>query len=109
MKSNLQVRPVITDREIEVLAKIQAEYRAAKEQMERLKSEMDDYEANLVAQLDDGAAIACHRHLLYVRETERRFPAWKEHFIEFVGKEATDRVLNATEPKLYRNLVIKAA
>jgi hypothetical protein len=42
-----------------------------------------------------------------IRDIARRFPAWKEHFIELAGKSAADQVLEGTEAKVYRNLVVK--
>lgn len=107
MRPAFKAKTVVTDREIETLLLMREEYKTLKGEMDRLKQQLDDHEADIIAWIDAGASVSSRFYGIDVRETERRFPAWKEHVIELAGKDAADDVLEATEPKLYRSLVVK--
>lgn len=109
MKSNAVKKPVISTIEVNEYLAMRESIAALKRRIELLTESLDQSEQNLIAKIDLGANTDACGFLLSVRESEKRFPAWKEHYIEACGQEKAERILKSTEPKLYRDLVIKKA
>jgi hypothetical protein len=61
----------------------------------------------VIKRLENGAIVnaAC---AVSIRVTQRRYPAWKSHFVEVCGAQAADRVQQETPPTLYKKLVISS-
>jgi hypothetical protein len=81
--------------------------RALKDRLELMDRSIKDAETNLIAQIEAGADITQCGYDVSVQAVERRYPTWKEHFIESLGKDAADAVLEATKPTVYKRVVIK--
>ncbi len=79
-----------------------------KKRLELISSSIADLESDLIAKVERGEVID-GKFTLKVKRTEKRFPAWKEHFISLAGKEEADAILDSTIPKVYKALNIKAA
>jgi hypothetical protein len=109
MNSNAVKKPVVRVTKINEYLALKESIAALKRRTETLVKLADQAEEIIVSKLDFGADFSASGFLLSVRQTEKRFPAWKEHFIEACGKQDADRVLESTEAKLYRDLVIKKA
>lgn len=109
MKSNAVTKPVITATEVNEFLAMKESIAALKRRIELLTKSVNQTEENLIAKIDLGANAAACGFLLSVRDSEKRFPAWKEHYISACGKEAADRILESTEAKLYRDLIFKKA
>lgn len=109
MNSNAVKKPIISAIEVNEYLAIKESIAALKRRIEILTESLNKSEQNLIAKIDLGANIGSCGFLLSVRETEKRFPAWKEHYIEACGKEKADRILASTEAKLYRDLIVKKA
>lgn len=106
-ESSATPKLVILDRDIQsVLAMREMELRY-KRMLERAHEAVRLAEQNIIMKLDMGADTSGCGYGLRIREVERRYPAWKEFFISLAGKAEADRVSEATEPKVYRNLVIE--
>lgn len=109
MNPNAAKKPLITVTEVNEYLALKESIQALKRRIELLTESLDHSEANLISKIDFGAdANACGFNLS-VRESEKRFPAWKEHFIAKCGKVAADRILESTDAKLYRDLIVKKA
>jgi len=109
MNPNAIKKLVITATEVQEHLALKESIKALNRRIELLTESLDKSEQNLIAKLDFGADPSACGFDLSVRETEKRFPAWKEHFISAQGKAEADRILESTEAKLYRDLIIKKA
>ncbi len=109
MNSNAVQKQLVTSIEVNEYLALKESIAALKRRIETLTESQNKLEATIVKKLDFGADTSSCGFHLSVSQTERRFPAWKEHFIESCGKEKADRVLESTEAKIYKNLVIKKA
>lgn len=106
--SNLR-KPAVTLAEIENIVAMRETAKSIKERLEILQETIKNQEREIINKLDQGADVLSRGLLISVSETNKRFVAWKEVFIDACGKEAADQALEATEPTTYRNLIIKAA
>jgi hypothetical protein len=109
MESSAQRILVVSGYEIQTFLAKRESLRKIRLLVSRIEESLRAAEEDLIAKLDRGADVSGCEYGLRVKETHRRFPAWKEHFIAALGKDAADQVLESTEPKLYRNLVIEVA
>ena len=100
---------VLSIDELQLFIKLQQEIKSLKANLADVEKAMQEAESQLITKIDEGAVLATDQFVVSIREIERRFPAWKEHYIAVAGKDAADQVLNETEAKLYRNLVVKAS
>lgn len=107
MNSNALNKPVITSTEINEYLALKESISALKRRIEVLTKSTDKLEETIVSKLDFGGDASACGYLLSVRQSEKRFPAWKEHFIQACGKQEADRILESTESKIYRDLVVK--
>lgn len=109
MNSNTLKKPAITSTEINEYLALTESISALKRRIEVLSKSADNLEESLISKLDFGANFSACGFLLSVRQTEKRLPKWREQFIQVCGKKEADRVLESTEAKVYRNLIIKKA
>jgi len=98
----------VTNIEVEQLLALRETQKELKRRLELVDQSVESAEQAIVSKLDSGADLTACGFGLEVKECERRYPAWKEHFIELAGKDAAHRVLAQTDPKIYRNLRIGA-
>ena len=96
----------ITKSEILAILSLRDKRRFLKKQMDLVDGSLRECEQKLIERFSNGALVD-EGYDLYVRAVERRYPAWKEHFISQVGKEAADEVLKSTAPRRYFDLIIK--
>lgn len=78
-----------------------------KERLVFLEQSMKEIEICLIGHVDSGEDLLHCEFELSVRNAERRYPAWKEHFISRLGKIEADEVLAATSPPIHRKIIIK--
>lgn len=109
MNPNAVKKPFITAAEVNEYLALKESIQALKRRTELLTKSLGHSEANMIAKIDSAADASACGYTLGVRESEKRFPAWKEHFIAKCGKTAADRILETTDAKLYRDLVVKKA
>lgn len=109
MNPNAIKKPIITASDVNEYLALKESIQALKRRIEMLTESLDQSETTLISKLDFGADTSACGFNLSIRETEKRFPAWKEHYIEACGKEAADDILEGTQAKVYRDLVIKKA
>lgn len=107
MNPNAIKKQIISLTEVNEYLALKESIQALKRRIELLTEGLDQSEKNIIAKLDLGAnSFNCGLELT-IRESQKRFPAWKEHFLAKCGKEAADEILSNTEPKIYRDLIIK--
>lgn len=100
---------VISEREITSLLSMKDNERYLRKRVESLQENIKQAEVSIIARIELGASTDCGPFCLQVRETTRRYPSWKEHFIGLAGKESADAVIEQTETKFYQNLIIEVA
>lgn len=100
-------KQVITDKEIEEIMSLQVQSDQLKSHLEHVQEKMRDLENCVIHKIDAGAQVTGSFYALQVQKIERRYPAWKEHFIALAGKAAAEDIAERTEPKVYRTLKIK--
>lgn len=100
-------REVLSQADVEKLLALKETQKALKERLEVMDQAIRESEESILAQITRGADATHCGYAVSVQTIERRYPAWKEHFIEKLGKSAADAVLIATEPTVYRRVVIK--
>lgn len=96
----------INSMELEGLLAMKKQLKTLQGKMERIQEAIKCKEADLINLVDGGAASPAG-FTLSIREFEKRYPAWKEHYISLTSQEQAEAILKQTEPTLYRNLVIK--
>lgn len=99
-------RQSITDQEIEHILALRDSQDSFKRRLDLIDKALNRAESQVMDKLIQDASLKQCSFALGIEEAERRFPAWKEHFIEYAGKDAADRVLADTKPKIYRRLKI---
>lgn len=106
MGSNAALRPCITDIEIQTFLNFKKEREFYKKKLEEIEDAIKTVEQSFIKIIQNGGKVHSSK-ILEIKESQRRYPAWKEHFIEFCGKAKADEVIDATEPKIHLSLVIK--
>jgi hypothetical protein len=109
MRTGVQRKLIVNQAEIENILAMRETAKSIKQRLEVLQETIKSQEQEVISKLDQGANVSPGEHVLSIRETEKRFPAWKEHFIEACGKTAADEILEGTEAMVYRDLLIKVA
>jgi hypothetical protein len=97
----------VTNAQIEQLLAMREAQKGLKDRLKLMDDAIDTAETALIAQISNGADLSKCGFDVRIQETERRYPAWKEYFIEKLGKGAADAILVATEPTVHRRVVIK--
>jgi hypothetical protein len=100
-------KPTITTAELNEYLTLKESVSALKARLEILTESLGECKEAIISKLDFGAGHSVQGFLISIRENEKRFPAWKEYFIEACGKETADEILRNTEAKIYRDLVLK--
>lgn len=105
MRSTAQFRvsPIITASEVMNLKLKREALSALKMRISTMEDQVDGLESNLLSRLDEGAYSEVS---LQVKVTERRYPAWKERYVELAGADAAQCVLEGTKPTVSRSLII---
>lgn len=109
MISSASAKTAVSDGDVERFLSQRASEKRIKRLLERVQESVKAYEQEIIAKLDRGADVNTGNFGLRIRVSNRRFPAWKEHFISVAGKEAADQILERTEPKVHRNLIVEIA
>lgn len=97
----------VSQAEIEKLLAMREAKAHLKKRLELMAESISELEESLLDKIEGGAAPQGYE--LSIRQSEKRFPKWKEEFINVAGKAEADAVLEATDPKIYKSLIIKAA
>ena len=104
-QSNALRKPIIAPIQIENLLAMRESLDSLKKRYQLLEDSVKATEQEIIEQIEQGAEIA-GRYVLQIRATERRFPSWKNYFVEVAGCEAAERILLNTIPTVYKNLII---
>lgn len=80
--------------------------KALERRLEAIKIDRKALEEQLVAQVEAGAEIPTGFNA-EVRASQRRYPHWREIFIERHGVAEAEALLTATPPTITKRLIIK--
>ena len=103
----VQSAPKITNAQVEQLLAMRDAQKGLKERLRLMEESVDKIEKDLIAAVASGADLSQCGYEVSLQTVERRYPAWKEHFISKLGKEAADAVMNSTAPTTFQRVVIK--
>ncbi len=106
MKSNAAPQMKSEASNVEWLLALRESYQALKKRLDAMEETVDELESGIIAQVESGLDFSIFGYEIKVQESTRRYPAWKEHFIERLGKSEADSVLAATKPTILKKLVI---
>lgn len=98
---------LITNADIERILALREAKDGLKRRIELIEGSLREAEAALVLALETQPELIYGDYTLSVKVTEKRYPAWKEHFLTHAGKERADRILLETAPRIYKSLIIK--
>jgi len=105
MKANKQAQ--ITNSEIAHIQTLRDMAKALKQRLEKLETELEANETFVIHLLDSGA-INDSNFNISVNETSRKHPKYKEEIERRLGEVVLNEIIDNTEPKTSRKLVIAA-
>ncbi len=105
MKSLKQ--PSITDKEIAHIQTMREMTKVLKARLEKLVNELETNEQQIISLLEAGAQNNSSFNVS-ISETSRRYPKYKEEIEKRLGEEVVNEIINSTEPKLSKKLVVAA-
>lgn len=106
MESSAALKLQITDIELQQLRAKKDARSQLKKKLAEVEDDLKRQEQSLIEMIDNGAEVLSDREVK-IKKIERRYPSWKEHFINECGKDLADEVLKLTTPKVHRELIIK--
>jgi hypothetical protein len=99
--------PIVTNAEVAQILVLREAKESLKRRFELIEQSLDEAEAIVIAKLDAGALLDGCAHQVEIKISERRYPAWRDHFVNLAGKDLADQVLKDTPAKVYRHLMVK--
>ena len=109
MNPGALLKPVLSQSEVDQYLSLKETQDALKKRLTLIEDALTAVETSIIEQIEGGIDTSRCGYLVSVKTVERRYPAWKEHFINHIGKAVADKILEQTEPKIYRNLLVKDA
>ncbi|MBS1983587.1 MAG: hypothetical protein JST16_05385 [Bdellovibrionales bacterium] len=97
----------ITDHDVASVISMREALEGLKRRTKLLEESLKTAESELIERLSRGALNESSFEI-FVKITERRYPAWKEHYLAMAGVEAASRVLEETKPAITQSLVVKS-
>ena len=102
-----KIQKVITNREIREILTLKEELKVYESKAQITKESLQIKEKELFDALKKGAKTSELRWDVLPKVISRRFPKWKDFFINFAGEKAAQKILNKTKPTLYYTVSIK--
>lgn len=96
----------LTEEQVREFFQINEEVKTLKSKLQAAEEDRDQKQALIYEALKNGAKTD---HLTYdcvSKESERRYPPWKEHFIQFAGQKKADLILKKTQPIVYNTVIV---
>lgn len=107
MNPNTLTQPVLNPVDIEKLLAMRETQKSLKQRLALIEEAISQAECLIISSIDAGADLSRCGYSVEIQESSWHYPAWKEHFISRLGKEAADAVLDCTAPTVHRLLVIR--
>jgi hypothetical protein len=95
-----KVEPVTQDRLAEIIM--------LRQQIESLEKQLGEAQTDVKAALESGAEVESGLFRAFLKITERTNVSWKSIVERELGEDYAKRVLAATKPDKYKNLVVTA-
>jgi len=102
-----QKQPKITNSEIAHIKTLREMTKALKERLDKLESELEVNETFIISLLDSGALNASSFNIS-INETSRKHPKYKEEIEKRLGEIVLNEIIQNTESKTFKKLVIAA-
>jgi hypothetical protein len=97
----------ITNLDVKKLITLKEELKSLDTRVEILKETIKDRELLFAKALRRGFDSSRLKWDLTIQTIQKRYPAWKEHFINAMGKTMADKILKKTKPISYTHIKIQ--
>jgi hypothetical protein len=101
----MQKKSILSVETIKAILSLREKTSALKVELKTLEGILENRESDLLNQHERGLKTPIGFEIVK-KEVERRYPKWKEHFINIAGSSAADQVLADTTPTVSTYLVI---
>jgi len=106
MNTNSVKKQGVTASDLQYFAALQESAALLRKKAAEIDLEVHEYELLIMSAVASGEAVDNSCFTVAVKESSRRCPAWKEHYVSLAGKEAAEAILQATEPSITRHVVV---
>lgn len=100
-------QPKITDSEVVHIQTLREMTKVLKARLEKLENELEANESQVIDLLENGATNDSNFNIS-VNETSRRYPKYKEELEKRLGENVLNQIIESTEAKISKKLVIAA-
>jgi len=100
-------QPKITNSEIAHIQTLRDMAKVLKARLEKLENELEANESYIIGLLESGASNECSFNIS-INETSRRYPKYKEELEKRLGEKVLNEIIENTEAKISKKLVIAA-
>lgn len=100
-------QPKITDSEVAQIQTLREMTKVLKARLEKLENELEANESHVIGLIESGASNECSFNIS-INETSRRYPKYKEELEKRLGEKVLNEIIENTEPKISKKLVIAA-
>ena len=76
-----------------------------KSRLEQIEDELSVLETRMVELIELNMPIVS-RHIVNVKVSERRYPSWKDAFINYCGEQESKKIVASTTPTISKSIVI---
>lgn len=98
-------QPKITNSEIAHIQTLRDMAKALKARLEKLENELEANESHVIGLIESGVSNECSFNIS-INETSRRYPKFKEELEKRLGEKVLNQIIENTEPKVSKRLVI---
>lgn len=102
MKTKLQEKKS----QLQTLMELRMEQQQLADWMDKINKAIAEVETDMMSLMSQGVNVSDDSYAVSIKETSRRTPSWKEHFIRVTSKEEAEKVIESTESHVTRHLVI---
>jgi len=100
-------QPKITNSEIAHIQTLRDMAKVLKARLEKLENELEANESYVIELIESGASNECSFNIS-INQTSRRYPKYKEELEKRLGEKVLNEIIENTEPKISKKLVIAA-
>lgn len=97
----------ITEKQVLEYVEIEEEIKTLKSNLDALETDKKAREVILFEALSNGAPTTHLSFELTAKTSERRYPAWKEWFVQYAGEKKAEQILKKTTPIVYHNVLAR--
>lgn len=97
----------VTDLDVTKLLNLRDSKSFLKKRLEQIDVDLSTAEEELITRIEAGARIESH-YPVSIKTSERRYPSWKDAFINVVGETEAKKITDSTEPTISKSIIISS-